>query len=199
MQPGASCQPWPPGEMFQSSSGPLAGCNPPFPPAIRVTTGSFNPHPALSPDATRGCGWRGSNSLNGFNPHPALSPDATRLGLVFHRRLDCFNPHPALSPDATGIPVPAYGGQIVSILIRPSRRMQPPDTTVIGSASTMFQSSSGPLAGCNTTRQTLSSHPQKFQSSSGPLAGCNIGEQLIRLLVPCFNPHPALSPDATQE
>ena len=101
----------------------------------------------------------------------------------------CFNPHPARRPDLS---------TVVSILIRPEGRMQRAPPMIAATIQPMFQSSSGLLAGCNTTsgwrsRSTwtgFNPHPARrpdanapsmrrrtirpmFQSSSGQKAGCN--------------------------
>ncbi len=142
-------------------------------PAGAAVHSGFNPHPAPGPDATiidrysvqffrvsilirpLGRMQQGSSILgilgpSCFNPHPAPGPDATCFR-TFYRRLshNCFNPHPAPGPDAT----------------RPSRA--PPTGT------TMFQSSSGPWAGCNKYCSKWCQQEAMFQSSSGPWAGCN--------------------------
>ena len=150
-----------------------------------------------------------------------------------HMRLDAwssFNPHPAFWPDATTCcpkAFPQAGFRIVSILTRPSGRMQPhyqASTTiapipivsiltrpsgrmqprlVIMSTSLepyMFQSSPGLLAGCNASpgRTSGRRHRPLFQSSPGLLAGCNdMGRNTILILHCRFNPHPAFWPDAT--
>ena len=108
----------------------------------------FNPHPAFWPDATLGQSLR-QHRQSRFNPHPARRPDATCVWRALAQSKPCFNPHPARRPDATGRSVWAVkslkfqssSGQKagcnpfltvtltatvpVSILIRPSGRMQP--------------------------------------------------------------------------
>ena len=63
----------------------------------------------------------------------------------------------------------------------------------------LFQSSSGQKAGCNPSLPSRKSSPRKmFQSSSGQKAGCNPVERRGRPPSHlCFNPHPARRPDAT--
>ncbi len=158
--------------MFQSSSGPGAGCNPLLA-SRRPRLPSFNPHPAQGPDATRwaGCG----------------SPPRT-----------CFNPHPAQGPDATAVSELHRYAHPVSILIRPRGRMQRSLAGMDTTLASAFQSSSGPGAGCNVGVVRLpesirivsilirprgrmqhdrpahdSPARTRFQSSSGPGAGCN--------------------------
>ena len=156
---------------FQSSSGPKAGCH------LRVrcsitASPCFNPHPARRPDATMI-----ANALQAghtcFNPHPARRPDATnskhRPGFSAIR----FNPHPARRPDAT-----QRNGRHARL--------------------NLFQSSSGPKAGCHARSQIYQWARSWFQSSSGPKAGCHNSAVTSSTLRYCFNPHPARRPDATR-
>ena len=184
---------------FQSSSSPKAGCNPtrrwPWP-----TTGSFNPHPARRPDATR----RVLAALHGrllvsilIQPEGRMQHLAgVRVILVVEVSIliqpegrmqrpsscpwpsaapTCFNPHPARRPDATtqglGEVAIRFG---VSILIQPEGRMQLSDQVDALIDQDLFQSSSSPKAGCNSVGRS--------HRAGGP---------------PCFNPHPARRPDAT--
>ena len=107
-----------------------------------------------------------------FNPHPAQGPDATRAPSSMRVGIGCFNPHPALGPDATLHAEGVGDGFSVSILIRPKGRMQPHSTPCYRS-SILFQSSSGPRAGCNSLASAYQLSLYPFQSSSGPRAGCN--------------------------
>ena len=61
----------------------------------------------------------------------------------------------------------------VSILIRPSGRMQPPAILRSRLLKLVFQSSSGLLAGCNCGLPGKVRFDHSFQSASGLLAGCN--------------------------
>ena len=183
-------------------------------PALRSTTSvtrpasCFNPHPAFWPDATRALGVYSMAKTHCFNPHPAFWPDATRRRVLpmLPVRVSSFNPHPAFWPDATLVSTRRSGGVVrplVSILIRPSGRMQPCiKAHGLYPHCTTFQSSSGLLAGCNACylrgpgrrapaavsiliRPEGRMQPMKycmvmpaapvsaFQSSSGLLAGCN--------------------------
>ena len=88
----------------------------------------------------------------------------------------CFNPHPAFWPGATLLPFwDASDGQ------------------------NEFQSSPGQKAGCNVIDARLASLCHYlFQSSPGQKAGCNLDFGLShKIIVPCFNPHPARRPGAT--
>ena len=69
-------------------------------------------------------------------------------------------------------PAATAGRGQVSILIRPSGRMQLRSTPCT-KCPTMFQSSSGLLAGCNLACAVVVACHNGFQSSSGLLAGCN--------------------------
>ena len=209
-------------DVFQSSSGSLAGCH--------------------------GAGRARCPLQNCFNPHPARWPDATgKWRLPRRRRFYCFNPHPARWPDATveecsssgavdlfqsssgslagcHLSVGMHQGFVlrvsilirlagrmphhfercrphwgnVSILIRLAGRMPRPSSST-WNWTTAFQSSSGSLAGCHAEARLAEARAHfGFQSSSGSLAGCH------RLPSPgsmprwvCFNPHPARWPDAT--
>ena len=113
-----------------------------------------------------------------FNPHPAFWPDATSC--TGRRRIILevsFNPHPAFWPDATRVVSP---GRItsrnhVSILIRPSGRMQPGEagprpSDYLGSFNphpAFWPDATGVAIAANSVKRLL------FQSSSGLLAGCN--------------------------
>ena len=117
---------------------------------------------------------RHSDSQEGFNPHPAFWPDATCASTAARPSGSSFNPHPAFWPDATC----CTGGTImrevdVSILIRPSGRMQPVSSLRKSELARVFQSSSGLLAGCNGITSIVNDEGTLFQSSSGLLAGCN--------------------------
>ena len=73
-------------------------------------------------------------------------------------------------------PVEATHRPQVSILIRPSGRMQLAAAWAFV-CSPRFQSSSGLLAGCNAASAASNPIPSMFQSSSGLLAGCNGGKR----------------------
>ena len=110
----------------------------------------------------------------------------------------CFNPHPARRPDAMGVrPAgdrtapnvsiltrPEGRMQLtnrdatnlytaVSILTRPEGRMQSLAASATLSRPTLFQSSPGQKAGCNTVTLAIPYLPIAFQSSPGQKAGCN--------------------------
>src|SRR5262249_23658267 len=151
-KPDATRRPLPaidPRKLFQSSSGPKAGCH---------------------GMGTAGC----LDSDSGFNPHPARKPDATEQATALHSRMAGFNPHPARKPDATHHAeaeqhehnvsilirpesrMPRVwerhdtARHVVSILIRPESRMPPVVSRWYSQTLSMFQSSSGPKAGCHT-------------------------------------------------
>ena len=116
---------------FQFSSGLLAGCNS-APPAGLIPffdMGCFNPHPAFWPDATRtGSGTSLAYEARSFNPHPAFWPDATRAIVPDSREAASrFQSSSGLLAGCNGGKgLHAYGAMVslVSILIRPSGRMQ---------------------------------------------------------------------------
>ena len=84
-----------------------------------------------------------------------------------------FNPHPALGLDATTVSASTPTRSSVSILIRPSGWMQPVALAAWSALMFLFQSSSGPRAGCNFSVEVAVCSAFQFQSSSGPRAGCN--------------------------
>ena len=145
-------------------------------PAITTTVGRFQSSSGLP----AGCNPRGTSAwgrTGGFNPHPAFRPDAT-------------------PPDEAVVPHSSR----VSILIRPSGRMQPASLLGNVAQAIVFQSSSGLPAGCNglwagscrvcgvsilirpegRMQQVARAAPGQltFQSSSGLPAGCNPGPQV---------------------
>ena len=119
--------------------------------------------------------------------------NAECLARYVELRNGCFNPHPARRPDAS-LRGPCFNpssGRRCNA--RPAATIQP-----------MFQSSSGLLAGCNTTTGAPGRHHLQqpaftmFQSSSGQKAGCNPTQgHLYAGRQYRFNPHPARRPDAT--
>ena len=135
--------------MFQSSSGLLAGCNPPRRSVLPHAHDGFNPHPARRPDATPSGGLhqRDTNvsilirpegrmqlgiSVASFTPLLLFQSSSGQKAGCNARRASCicpliigFNPHPARRPDATGT------------------------GTTLDAAFIQFQSSSGQKAGCN--------------------------------------------------
>ena len=160
--------------------------------------GCFNPHPARRPDATSTLGCMRVRQPIGFQSSSGLLAGCNRRRYISAQGGYRFNPHPAFWPDATeraGLSTPLIAVSIlirpsgrmqhgevddvlqdrrrVSILIRPSGRMQP----VVSPACMtpfQFQSSSGLLAGCNLAAYSASVTAFiAFQSSSGLLAGCN--------------------------
>ena len=171
--------------LFQSSSGLLAGCNRARPRQMNHGTAAmwargFNPHPAFWPDATAVVvvllDLDNAVSIL-IRPSGRMQPKPTPLGTslwsVFqsssgllagcnrsvcspvYRLSDRFNPHPAFWPDATPLAAAVLSASSVSILIRPSGRMQ---LAVIGGQlipHIVFQSSSGLLAGCNRLSASL--------------------------------------------
>ena len=136
--------------MFQSSSGQKAGCNPPRPRLTRPRSPGFNPHPAFWPDATS-LAVKMMRPVASFQSSSGLLAGCNRRQRPKRGLLPGFNPHPARKPDATPSPPPSgwsrnwfqsSSGQkagcnrrragpeprqpeLVSILIRPSGRMQP--------------------------------------------------------------------------
>ena len=187
--------------MFRSLPVFRAGCPGPGP---RPCFWSFNPHPTFRPDATRRLP-RGPRSAPRFNPHPTFRPDATSSFAASKGTSRCFNPHPTFRPNATA-PVDRRAPHLqVSILIRPSGRMQQGYLREkIDSAQ--FQSSSDLQAGCNhdgggpgrldVQRVSILIRPSgrmqpevnramamavaRFQSSSDLQAGCNLGRGRLR-------------------
>ena len=157
---------------------------------------SFNPHPALRPDAAQRIVGGQQRSTVSILIRPfdrmlrlrALSTPLFSLVSIlirpFDRMLqgkrgicvkphDCFNPHPALRPDAA----------------RNQGRIR--------GARMLFQSSSGPSTGCCGCPAGLLDGMEGFQSSSGPSTGCCLRAQASRWPASIrFNPHPALRPDA---
>ena len=86
--------------------------------------------------------------------------------------------------------------RLVSILIRPSGRMQPGWSGFLHGAH-WFQSSSDLQAGCNVSGSMDAIVPFQFQSSSDLQAGCNGPEKAFDTQSAGFNPHPTFRPDAT--
>ena len=159
---------------FQSSSGLLAGCN----------------HPRST----------GSRALGrGFNPHPAFWPDATGTGHLMRQRVWRFNPHPAFWPDATtGLPECGCEDRSVSILIRPSGRMQHLYGWLYGlrtdgfNPHPAFWPDATPWASASTLAATgFNPHPAFWPDATRRLHSLQRGHG------GCFNPHPAFWPDAT--
>ena len=101
-----------------------------------------------------------------FNPHPAFWPDATSSG----QKAGCFNPHPV-----TGCNLPA--AVVVSILIRPSGRMQQ------CSCHSRYQR-------C-TPVPRFNPHPAFWPDATVGVVRYSLGSSAR------FNPHPAFWPDAT--
>ena len=137
---------------------------------------------------------------DGFNPHPAEKPDATRCpGERTCRVLACFNPHPAEKPDATRRlhdPVPRLP---VSILIRLRSRMQranvgaPVTATDPVSILIRLRSRMQPLGVLGPDRGVVVSILIRLRSRM------QRGRRSVPCpCKPCFNPHPAEKPDATQ-
>ena len=221
MQPSVSVELRFPVPVFQSSTGSVAGCN-----RGRCCTRSsactcFNPQPALWPDATwaglhdqslpqvsilnRLCGRMQRRAAQScprrpgcFNPQPALWPDATSRSTAGPPPQSCFNPQPALWPDATRHNRPSAGcpkfqsstGSVAGCNLAYLRAF-------VGARE--FQSSTGSVAGCNRMPPTLISGIPRFQSSTGSVAGCNCVTVMFTRFPPwCFNPQPALWPDATR-
>ena len=132
---------------FQSSPGQKAGCN-----RLGLFTLSLN--------------------ISSFNPHPARRPGATIRGAApATDQVTGFNPHPAKRPGATPLPSARWRCSSVSILTRPSGRVQQAVSFGLSTAIVTFQSSPGQKAGCNLP-----------------------AVQDRRILGACFNPHPAFWP-----
>jgi hypothetical protein len=205
--------------VFQSSPGTQAGCYCTTEPTGRPSL-SFNPHPAHRPGATRaitclnmcqlfqsspgtqaGCYFVPlSRKLYpfSFNPHPAHRPGATGHILRHSYERACFNPHPAHRPGATSI----------SPINNTHNAFQSSPGTQAGcyiSSSGQswfagqFQSSPGTQAGCYDVLSDDTLRDYEFQSSPGTQAGCYKLTVLCTSSPPCFNPHPAHRPGATQQ
>ena len=111
--------------------------------------------------------------------------------------LHCFNPHPAFWPDATPQRHHQHHGQRVSILIRPSGRMQLSLRPSASVAVTVFQSSSGLLAGCNGGLASLAADELRVSILIRPSGRMQQVVKGLWAVIPSFNPHPAFWPDAT--
>ena len=85
---------------------------------------------------------------------------------------------------------------IVSILIRPEGRMQPPRTKP-ARCFLMFQSSSGQKAGCNSSGVMISTALLRFNPHPARRPDATASEAGLLLSLRGFNPHPARRPDAT--
>ena len=111
----------------------------------------------------------------GFNPHPAFWPDATSVPRPRPRMVRCFNPHPARRPDATSGSVPVI------------------------SAMSLFQSSSGLLAGCNLGGVDIKHQRLVVSILIRPEGRMQLVATAVGNKESCFNPHPARRPDATRD
>ena len=157
---------------FQSSPGLLAGCKLAFSkPSVSIIT--FQSSPGL----LAGCKFGGFQVTEqgriGFNPHPAFWPGATSGVGHFSRN------------------------SVVSILTRPSGRVQG-GPIVPSSHNPLFQSSPGLLAGCKARAAGKAGDLARFQSSPGLLAGCKSRRPRPRRpSASSFNPHPAFWPGAS--
>ena len=134
----------------------------------------FNPHPTFRPDATRRLP-RGPRSAPRFNPHPTFRPDATSSFAASKGTSRCFNPHPTFRPDATA-PVDRRAPHLqVSILIRPSGRMQQGYLREKIDSALMYSFNPHPTFRPDATSRPWRHHDARagFQSSSDLQAGCN--------------------------
>ena len=134
--------------------------------------------------------------MTGFNPHPAGRPDATISEREPHMLQLLFQSSSGLPAGCNVIGQDVVGRAVqVSILIRPSGRMQPTTHALLGGLS-VFQSSSGLPAGCNIRVFRHQRHPgvsirirPSGRMQHGSSGGC--------MELSSFNPHPAFRPDAT--
>ena len=156
----------------------------------------FNPHPAFWPGASLLellQHWRvlvsiltrpsGRVQAGGGSPcdqlrrvsilTPAFWPGARTSGIGRFSLRDRFQSSPGLLAGCkvlgTGKNLPSVG---VSILTRPSGRVQAPSGLWSGARAGPFQSSPGLLAGCKRAASRSSLSFARFQSSPGLLAGC---------------------------
>ena len=112
--------------MFQSSSGQKAGCNPPRPRLTRPRSPGFNPHPAFWPDATS-LAVKMMRPVASFQSSSGLLAGCNTVAWVSARGQGVFQ---SSSGQKAGCnrrragPEPRQP-ELVSILIRPSGRMQP--------------------------------------------------------------------------
>ena len=166
-------------ELFQSSSDLLAGCNHGcYCTIVGKSLRCFNPHPAFWPDATSDQHDYLRHRSTKFQSSPGLQAGCNNLVDVVGVLLELFQSSPGLLAGCNREVVDLSTPLRVSILTRPSGRMQPSP---------------------GATAQWVGSS-KRFQSSPGLLAGCNFERCLSickRPATPCFNPHPAFWPDAT--
>ena len=186
--------------MFQSSSGQKAGCNPPRPRLTRPRSPGFNPHPAFWPDATS-LAVKMMRPVASFQSSSGQKAGCDTVAWVSARGQGVFQ---SSSGQKAGCnrrragPEPRQP-ELVSILIRPSGRMQPrgvsawqpplslcfnphparrPDATV-HPGGVRCQRFVSILIRPSGRMQPLPSWATPcviwmFQSSSGLLAGCNL-------------------------
>ena len=157
-----------------------------------------------------------------FNPHPARRPGATPRPRPTSRPSRCsFNPHPAFWPGATSVTAgssdwyPRFQSSpgllagcnhcqwtlrcSVSILTRPSGRVQPPRASVLQTRSpqtvSILTRPSGRVRTTDRNQVGIAFEVSILTRPSGrvqpPLHG------LLRLVLMRFNPHPAFWPGAT--
>ena len=157
---------------FQSSSGQKAGCNRH---QVYDVVGGADVSILIRPEGRMQHAhiFRRWLAIGSFNPHPARRPDATRFRLVYPNGQACFNPHPARRPDATNF---VFWDDEASLGFNPHPARRPDATTVpprLSQWAGLFQSSSGQKAGCNGCFSGWAASQLLFQSSSGQKAGCN--------------------------
>ena len=161
----------------QSSSNQKAGCNA-ADSSNNILRSGFNPHPARRPSATVEETHGFVDDLVGFNPHLARRPGATTpADAAAFRAFDLFQSSPGQKAGCNlgGLGVRGGGRVRVSILTRPSGRVQP----VVDVAS-------------GRTTLCFNPHLARRPGATTPLVRS-------RSTSTCFNPHPARRPSATPE
>ena len=209
---------------FQSSPGLLAECN--FSSTLRLAVLlEFQSSPGLLAECNLHVGNAHGHGVDAFQSSPGLLAECNgHIGSMVQPNIMLFQSSPGLLAECNDGDNPYKARHLpVSILTRPSGRMQPRDAFNKMEAF-KFQSSPGLLAECNASRASIAEPPRTFQSSPGLLAECNpllpdpvyrqdavsiltrpSGRMQPRLAVPrhhClhrdrFNPHPAFWPNAT--
>ena len=162
--------------------------------------GSFNPHPARGPGATRGATATNLTSTTCFNPHPARGPGATSRGPDPGRiGRCCFNPHPARGPGATCRRVPANPSACVGFNPHPARgpgaTRHPPQQGGWTCASFNPHPARGPGATSPDAQHARSQDVSILTRPVGRVQRTSAG--LVNRRDRSFNPHPARGPGAT--
>ncbi len=174
--------------VFQSTAGPMTGCNTPSRPDTMesdLVSIHSRPHDRLqhgrSDRSPVGDAFQSTaGPMTGCNrfEQGVLVFD---YGVSIHSR-----PHDRLQRgDSWG-----YYSPDVSIHSRPHDRLQL-DVLASSVQGLEFQSTAGPMTGCNAGGMALCVTPALFQSTAGPMTGCNYLSQPTISTVPSFNPQPA--------